>query len=47
MGKRIIISEQEKKHIKSLYQMEKKSNINEGIWFVDLYNFIKDKGGRR
>lgn len=46
MGKRIIISEQEKKHIKSLYQMEKKSNINEGIWFVDLYNFIKDKGGK-
>jgi len=46
MGKRIIISEEEKKHIKGLYQINEEENLNEGIWFVDLYDFIKDKGGK-
>lgn len=37
MGKRLIISEDEKKDIKKLY------NLNEGL-FDDAINFIKDKG---
>ena len=37
MGKRLIISEDEKKDIKKLY------NLNEGL-FDDAMNFIKDKG---
>lgn len=46
MGKRIIISEEEKKQIRNLYQINEDKNLNEGIWFVDLYNFIKNKGGK-
>lgn len=37
MGKKIIISEEEKKNIKELY------NVNES-WIDDVFSFIKDKG---
>ena len=44
MGKRIILSEQEKNEIKKLYITDSKKQVVEEGWLTDIFSFITSKG---